>query len=44
MVLSAKVKGDIEAKRRKRFNQIWDLGKTSEIILCPDKENKNVRR
>lgn len=43
-VVIAKIKGDVQAKRRKCFNQIQDLGKTSKIILCPTEEDRNVRR
>lgn len=36
-MVNAKIKGDVEAKRRSLFNPTWALGKSSEIILHPDK-------
>lgn len=35
---NAKIRGAVEAKRKKFFNPTWALGKPSEIPLCPDKE------
>lgn len=43
-MVRAKIKDDVQAKRRKCFDQIWDLGKTLEILLCPNAENKNIKR
>lgn len=36
-MVNAKIKSDLEAKKRNCINPTWALGKTSEIILWSDR-------